>query len=396
MTHASSPLKGRYLVRNPLWNAWLRASDAVLGLRERRPAAPAPPRRLLLAFGGHLGDAVIATSVLAPIRSAWPHVEIGVVTGSWNRDVLANHSDIRWLHLADHWKLNRSAMSWLARAIRSRSSHRAALREILDVGYDAAIDLYPYYPNASWLLDQARIPTRIGYVSGGGGPRYTHPLEWMPGGHVSGDHLRLVATLGVVAVPATMGYKLPENIGGAAVDAARKLREAGASPDKCVVLHMGAGTAKKSWPAASWTIVAQELLMDGMSVVLTGAGKADAARTRDLVSRVPRAVNLCDALTWNEFRQVLSEARVTITVDTVAAHLSAAEGTPTIVVMTGMDDPARWRPLGRHVTILTERVPCSPCYLPNGCAAMSCIVEVTTDSVLAATRRHVTGRAVET
>ena len=107
-------------------------------------------------------------------------------------------------------------------------------------------------------------------------------------------------------------------------------------------------------------------------------------------------LDLFTGTTWNEFRQVLSGARATISVDTVAAHLSAAEGTPTIVVMTGMDDPARWRPLGRHVTVLTERVPCSPCYLPNGCAAMSCIVEVTTDSVLAATRRHVTGRAVGT
>ena len=58
----ATPLRGRYLVRNPVWNLYLRGCDALLGalVGSGPRAAPPPPRRLLLAVGGQIGDAVIA------------------------------------------------------------------------------------------------------------------------------------------------------------------------------------------------------------------------------------------------------------------------------------------------------------------------------------------------
>jgi ADP-heptose:LPS heptosyltransferase len=379
-----SPLRGRYLVKNRPFNALLYVSDAMLaiGTRSRKPAETGQPRRLLVAVGGHLGDAVIATSAIGVIRDAWPNVQIGIITGSWNAAVFAAHPDIRWLHFADHWKLNRSGRPWFSRALRTLRSERVAIDEIRDTGYDAAIDLYPYYPNTSRLLKRTAIPVRVGYVSGGGGPRYTHALPWSPGTHVSYDHRRLLAVLGINA-GGEPSYRLAPITADAASNAQRKLREA-AIFDGYIALHMGAGTARKSWPLEKWTEVANELRGDGIGIVLTGGGARDSRRTRELASTVRNTANLCDALTWAEFRHVLAGARATISVDTVAAHLSAAAGTPTIVIMTGMDDPERWRPLGDNVTVLTERVQCFPCYRSNGCAAMSCIADVTARSVLTA------------
>jgi ADP-heptose:LPS heptosyltransferase len=392
MTEARSPLRGRYLVRNRAWNAWLRASDLMLAAlpRQRNPGTTAPPQRLLLAVGGHAGDAVIATSVLEPIRATWPNVEIGAVTGSWNGHVLANHPDIRWIHFADHWKLNRSESSWWARARRSLASHRAALNEIRAVGYDVAIDLYPYYPNSAQLLARASIPTRIGYVSGGGGSHYSRALEWSAGGHVIDDHLRLVAALGMKPVARdAVQYRLPPIAGDVAAAAARKLRDAGGSDvDAYVVLHMGAAMTRKSWPMAKWVEIARAMLGQGLGVVLTGAGADDAARTGALQREVAAAVDLCDRLTWDEFRHVVALARTVICVDTVAGHVAAAENTAAVVIMTGMDHSARWNPHGESVTVLTHPVPCAPCYRSDGCPAMSCVREVTTQSVLSAARVH--------
>jgi ADP-heptose:LPS heptosyltransferase len=208
---------------------------------------------------------------------------------------------------------------------------------------------------------------------------------------VAADHLRLIDRLASFR-PTIVKYNLPP-IGEARISAPGKLREASVDIENYVVLHMGSGRERKTWQPANWAEVARQLLADGAAIVLTGAGEADAARTRDLVSRVRGVVNLCDRLSWNELRYVLAHARATISVDTAAAHLSAAEGTPTTVLMTGMDDPSRWRPIGDHVTVLSERVPCWPCYKANGCAAMSCIAGVTPDVVLAAARRHLTARA---
>lgn len=378
-----APLRGRYLVHHPLWNTWLRVSDAAVQLLA--PAAPtqrlSAPRRLLLAVGGHLGDAVIATSAIAAARGAWPEAEVGIVTGSWNRRVFERLDGVKWLHEVDHWKLNRGAGSWWARATRAISTSRDATREIAAVGYDTAVDLYPYYPNASLLLRRAGIPTRIGYASGGGGGHYTRALEWSVGGHASSDHFRLLAELGVTPL-VDPTYRLPP-LSSSAVESARaRISAAGADPDRYVVFHPGAGTAQKQWPERHWTDLAEAMHAKQLAVVLTGAGARDRERVRRLAG-VAGTYDVCDQLAWDELRATVRGARAVVSVDTVTAHLSAAEGTPTLVLATGIDDPRRWRPLGRNVVVFTEAVPCSPCNNSAGCDAMTCIRGVASSRVLA-------------
>lgn len=354
VTAFRSVLRGRYLVQNPLWNTWLRGSDTVLELfgESRDEGIPVLPRRLLLAVGGHLGDAVIATSVLAPLRAKWPHIEIGVLSGSWNRQVLAALPEVKWFHAADHWKLNRSPSSLLARATRFTTMSSAAIREMTDVGYDVAIDLYPYYPNAGSLLRRANIPVRVGYTSGGGGAHYTRRLDWKDEGHVTNDHRRLLELLGVdMGAPR---YRLPPADASTAERARRELRTAGMNGDRYVVLHMGAGNPAKQWPATEWKTLAGSLSSGGYNVVLTGSGSADRVRTGEL-ARTTGAVDMCDRLDWSGFMAVLAGARAVVSVDTVAAHMSAGLGTPTAVVATGVEIPGRWNPIGEKVVVLDGR-----------------------------------------
>src|SRR4051794_13776794 len=101
--------KGRYLVRSIQGRLYLTALDAALDLIAGKPS---PPRakaveRLLIGIGGHLGDAVIASSVLPWIREALPGVRLGLALPSGSRLVLEGHPDIAWWHTVDHWKVNR-------------------------------------------------------------------------------------------------------------------------------------------------------------------------------------------------------------------------------------------------------------------------------------------------
>src|SRR5215217_7956100 len=154
------PLRGGYLARNPLLIAGLSLSDALLRLRPRRSpsAGRMPPRRVLLAVGGQLGDAVIASSMLPRVRAAWPEAEIGILAGSWAAPILRDHPLVARWHPVDHWKLNRTAQSWPERLRRHRASHRKALADIRAAEYDLAIDLYAFYPNMAPLLWRAGIP----------------------------------------------------------------------------------------------------------------------------------------------------------------------------------------------------------------------------------------------
>lgn len=387
----TSPLLGRYLVRNRAWNAWLRLNDLALEIFNLGGAptsdVPRTFRRILVAVGGHLGDAVIATSLLRDLHGAFPRCEIGVVTGTWNRAVFERHPRVQHLHVVDHWKLSRAPEPLITRWMSARHTRALATAEIRKVGYDAAIDLSAYYPNAARLLWSAGIPVRVGYVSGGDGPLYTHRVTWRAGRRVAEDHRVLLSQIAPDFRDDAPACELPPVDVAAAGRAESALRDAGIAIDRFVVAHAGAGHPRKEWRADNWEMVCRNLVSAGLGVILTGRGEREASAAAHLAERVPGVANLADRLSWEEFRAVIARARAVLSVDTVAMHLAAAAGTPCVSLMAAMDDPMRWSPLSDRSTVLTHAVPCAPCFRSRGCAEMSCVRDIAPETVLAAARR---------
>lgn len=379
----ASPLRGRYLVRNRGWNAALSLTDAVLGalVRPRAVEPQGAPRRILLGVGGHLGDAVIATSVLPLLEHAYPDAAVGMLLPSWSRPVVEGHPRLHWLHHADHWKMNRATAGVDARWRRYRSSATRVIRELKTVGYDVAIDLYAYYPNAAWLLWRAGIPIRVGYRSGGCGPLYTIAIDWSAStGHTAAQHRRLITELGKrESGPAE--YDLPP-ISADAIERATRIVHA-----PYVVIHPGTGDPRKQWPVERWAGLVQRLRDTGERIVITGQGENDRRIASAIRIKFPDVIDVVDDLDWPIFRAVVANASMLIGVDSVATHVAAAAGIPTVAIMAAMSDPQFWRPLGENVVVLTRELPCAPCFRKNGCAAMSCVRDVSLDDVLAAYRR---------
>jgi ADP-heptose:LPS heptosyltransferase len=384
-----SPLRGRYLVRNPAWNAWLRANDAIAAfLRPRQTqddTRAVMPRRVLVCVSGHLGDAVIATSLLSQLRHAAPGAELGVLTGSWNRNVFDGHPLVRWVHTIDHWKLSRAPGTFVTRWMEARRTRRLALGAVGDIGYDAAIDLSPYYPNFARALAAANIPTRVGFTSGGDGPFYTHPVEWTSGRHVTDDHALLLERL-LPGFDRGRGsrYELGDHSPAASERAERLVRSSGFSLHDFVVLHPGSGVERKEWPVGKWVDIARTLATRKVAVVLTGSGPRQSMLCRHIELEGGCHANLCDRLSWDEFRWIVAHAALVLTVDTVTMHLASAEGVPCVSVMSAMDDPIRWKPPGDHTTLLTHRVPCAPCFRSKGCSDMSCVREIAVETMMEA------------
>lgn len=381
----ASALRNGYLVRHRGLNLALRAYDASLAaFHAREPASRVTvPRRLLLCIGGHLGDAVIATTTLGPLRAAYPDVMIGVLAPSWSLPVFEDHPAVRWRHAFDHWKTNRSASAPTRWAAYRRTAHRART-EIGAIDYDAAVDLYPYFPNAARILSDCGIPTRIGYTSGGGGPLYSHAMPWPDDErHTAERHHALLRDLLPDISAASPRYDLAPI---RRIDEERGrslLQRLGVADRPYVVIHPGAGDRRKQWPARAWSALTQSLRRrrPGLDVVFTGHGNGDAeciSEIRDGDEALPSA---CDETNFGMLRHVVAHASLLIGVDSLAAHLAAAHDVPCIVIMAAMSDPAHWRPLGANVHVLTNAVPCAPCFRSRGCGAMTCVRGVTVDVV---------------
>ncbi len=334
---------GRYLAQSHKLVTALRLADGAsrlaAGLRRARQQ-PSPPRRILLANPAHLGDVLIATAVLPPLRRAFPDAEIGMLVGSWARHVVEGHPDIAHIHVMDNFHLNRAPLPLRSRLARHARTWVQALGEIRSVGYDVAIDLYFHWPNCIPLLWAAGIPRRIGYDSGGFGPLLTDPFPWVGGTrHAAQAQGALLAALDIAGAEGVMPWmSLPPLPVGPL--------PGGLRPGRYVVIHPGTGSPAKEWPPSHWRTLTRRLAADGHQIVFTGRGEREASRIAGIIQATPGALNFCNALTWGQLRQVVAGARLVVGVESMAGHLAAAEGTPFVGMYRGLAPLNWWRPLG--------------------------------------------------
>jgi heptosyltransferase-2 len=381
-----SPLRHGYLVQHPALNLALRTHDAWLERTRSNGSSistpPLTPRRLLLCVGGHLGDAVLATSVFPALQAGYPDASIGILAPSWSLPVFENHPAVRWRHAFDHWRTNRSG-SALDRWREYRHSVARAVGEISEIAYDSAIDLYPYFPNAARVLSDAAVPIRIGYTSGGGGPLYTHSVPWVDTRrHTVEQHLALIGAFLPNVFSGSPRYDLPPIRPDAEARGRTLLENLEIEHRRYIVLHPGSGNARKQWPARHWReLVARLRRSTDLRIVLTGQGSADATAIDDIRAGDASLISACDKTSWEDLRYLLGGAALVVGVDSLAVHLAAAADVPCVAIMAAASDPSHWRPLGSRVRVQTNALPCAPCFRSAGCETMGCVRGVTPDDV---------------
>jgi len=388
------PIRGRYSIRNPAANFLFCCLDAALSVcvRSRPVAPPLPPRRILISDIAHLGDVIMATSMLPVLKSAFPECEIGFLIGSWALPVLQNHPLVSAVHVLDHWAHNRAGISKRAKFQRYCQTRRQALREIRAARYDVAFDFYWNFPNTLPLLWQAKIPMRVGYQSGGFGPLATQALEFGDKRlHASQRFLELVKTLPPSGSVKPAACLPPVDEADPGVAAFRKELEALHLGGKdlggkdlggkdYLVFHVGAADRFREWPVGNWRQLAEMFIAQGYILLLTGSGAGDQAQIAEITQGLSGCTDLGDRLKWSGFVAAIAGARLLVCVDTVAGHIAAATGTPCAVITAGRW-PYLWRPLGPKTSVLMSPVPCAPCHRNHGCVEMDCLRGVSVAAV---------------
>lgn len=379
----NSPLRGKYLIRNRYANLSMQVIDSSLHLLHRgsllRMGAIPPARRVLVSNIAHLGDVLNSSAVLPLLKEAFPSVEIGFLAGSWATPLLENNPMIRWIHVVDHWYLNRSPEPLFRKFIRYRKSAGLARREIQSVKYDVAVDLYFFFPNAIPLLYSAKIPNRVGYTSGGFGPLLTHGLDWTDSNrHITDYYASLLEVLGVrqdheLSVEQTLDHQGKNE----------SIEEIPSNLDY-VVFHIGTGNLVREWPLDKWHQLARKVQEHGLTIIFTGKGESENAKIEELKKDIPNTYNLCNKLSMADLFRVIKNASLLVAVESFAGHIAAACGVESVVIMSGTTNSYQWRPLSPKCTLVMGRVPCAPCYLSRGCEGMECLRDVTVEEVLMA------------
>jgi ADP-heptose:LPS heptosyltransferase len=200
-------------------------------------------------------------------------------------------------------------------------------------GADIAVNLHGRGPTSTALLRQS-VPVELMAFDVPGGP------AWTEGEHERMRWCRLLRHHGLSADPDDLRLQPPSLIVPSAFEGV-------------TIVHPGAASAARRWPADRWAAVAAAEVASGRRVIVTGA-----VHERPLAEAVARGAGLgTDAVLAGrtDLRALLAlvgAADRVICGDTGVAHVATATGTPSVVLF-GPVSPEEWGPppWGPHLAL---------------------------------------------
>jgi ADP-heptose:LPS heptosyltransferase len=154
--------------------------------------------------------------------------------------------------------------------------------------------------------------------------------------------------------------------------------------DDVVVIHPGAASASRRWPADRFAVVAAALADAGQRVVVTGSqAERSLAETVATQAGLPESAVLAGQLDILGMVALISDCRLLVCGDTGVGHIATATGTPSVVLF-GPTPPSRWGPRGggRHIAVWAGN-----CGDPHGDRPHSGLLLITPSRVIEASRQ---------
>jgi lipopolysaccharide heptosyltransferase I len=330
--------------------------------------------RILLIKPSSLGDIVHAIPVVSAVKERWPKAQITwVVKRQW-ADLVECVEGVDRV-----WPLATTAMGWLhqVRALRAER-------------FDLAVDLQGLFRSGA-LAGLSGAPERIGFANGREGSPWFYSTRVpvpSPDMHAVDRYLLVAQALGASATrPPQFRFVVNDSD---AMFVRHEFQRYGLSVDQSwIAVHISARWPTKRWPLESFAAVLDRLEKERLGpTVLIGASddRTDVDRLRSLGTTA--FIDLTGRVPLRCLPATLSKASIMITNDSGPMHIAAAFGVP-VVAMFGPTSAARTGPYGKGHHVLSEAVPCSPCFsrVCRHSPHMECLYRIQPNQVVEAVRR---------
>jgi heptosyltransferase-2 len=335
----------------------------------------ADPRRLLVVLPNWVGDVVLATPVLAALRTRFADAQIGFLLRRYVSEIVAGCG---WHDFEEYWPAQRGPRSVAAQVGLAR---RLARRE-----FEAALLLTNSFRSAL-VVRLAGVPRRIGYSREARG--------WL-----LSERLRPLRKQGEFVPTPMLGYyaALAERLGCPIADtrlrlgitaeqeaAAQRLKRHYGLRDKAyAVVNSGAAFgASKCWLPERFAEVCDRLSREhGLTPVLVGA-PGEAPLMRMIAERASAPVVTCidPGTTLGSLKGLVRDAALLVCNDTGPRHYGNAFGVPTLTIFGPTHQ--EWTDTGYAGEVkLQVAVECGPCQLPRCPLDHRCMTRVTSELVM--------------
>jgi heptosyltransferase-3 len=320
----------------------------------KSPAVASSGPRLLVLCRHALGDIVLARPIFQNLRIWRPDASILAAAYPDQVPWLVLHPEIdQILQIPRYSNSGRKSPSWL-------SLVREMRRQPIELAYDMT-----QTERSSMFMLASGARQRVGFAQADVKLRhkvYTDLMVWSEEGiaanHSRELYLEPLAAAGVPIVTRDVVVDVEPYERDAARARIRAHLPEGAGP--VVLVHPGASTANKCWPAEGFAAVCDELLDSGAAQVLMLCGPREKDRVDAVRGRMRSEIAVIQgALAIRDLAALLQQVDVFLGNDSGPMHLAAAVGTR-VVGLFGGASPIQWGPLGEGHTVLHVQNPC-PC-----------------------------------
>jgi ADP-heptose:LPS heptosyltransferase len=340
---------------------------------------PAVRRIALVRLRVGLGDLLCSLPALRRLRAGRPDLRISLITYPEMAGVVSRLGAVDEL-------LPFPGIEGIPERPPNPAGWQSFLAAAAQRRFDLALQVYGDRPAANRVT--AALGARLvgGFAPTGWEPpaaaRALH-LRYPVDLHEAERHLRLFEHLGLPAGgPPEMHFPL---IPADEAEHAETLARYRLVPGRYAVLHPGASSSTRRWPASRYAAVGDALARDGLEVVVTGV-PGERQVSAEVVAAMRRpAVDLTGGTSLGGLAALLRDCALLVGNDTGTAHLAAAVGARSVTVFLA-GDPVRWAHRRRTHRAVAAAVPCAPCPHLACPIDFRCAESVQPDAVLSAAR----------
>jgi ADP-heptose:LPS heptosyltransferase len=305
--------------------------------QERRadPGEREPIRSIAIVRALALGDMLCAIPSIRAFRSLHPAARISLVGLPWTREL-----PVRYPEYLDE-SLEFPGFPGIPEVDQDPERTVAFLMQMQDRRFDLAVQLHG---DGSWI--NAFVAMFGARATAGFSPpgwsSVTIGDTWIAYPAYGSEISRLLELPAALGAPIDERLEFP--IREADREAVSRILPVPLEAGSYAVVHPGASTELRRWPADRFASIADRLKDRGLEVVLTGSAAEATVTARVRAMMQTTAVDLAGRTSLGALGAVVERAAVVVTNDTGVSHMSAAVGTPSVVIFNGSDHE-RWAPL---------------------------------------------------
>lgn len=314
-------------------------------------------KQILVFSFSFIGDAVLSTAVIQPLRSHFPNAHITFLVGPSAFDLLSNEPQLDAILVYD----NRGEHAGLKGRLK-------LIRMLRREKFNIVVNLRDSFTarcigGEHWGLVR--------------GDRERHAVI---------RYLEVLSKQGVDTTDAHPHLQMTET---EHAEARGFLTEAGVKSERLLIgIHPGGNWEYKLWNAEKYAQLASTLSKEKNATILLFAGPNERKLQTQVADMMDTPPILVETENLQEVAALIAACDVYIGNDTGPMHIAAAVGTP-VIALFGSTNHSRSGPYGDKHTVVQSgmELGCNPCHPgrnPGGCGAGSCAVidEITVEQVL--------------